>query len=769
MAQSANLGMPRIGPARELKRVLESYWDGSAADTGVLAAAREQRAASWQAQASRGITHIPSNDFSLYDHVLDTCCLVGALPARFGQAGGPVGLAAYSALARGTERAGRPVPPLEMTKWFDTNYHYLVPELGPGTELRLSPGKPLAEFREAQALGITTRPVLLGPVTFLLLAKPAVAGFSPLALLPALTDVYAELLRLLAAAGAEWVQLDEPSLVTDLTGQQREAFQAAYAALAAASPARLLVATYFGGLGDNAALAAGLGTGGLHVDLARDPGQLPALLGLLRPGTVLSAGVVDGRNVWRSDLSRTLGQLREAHQELGGGLWIAPSCSLQHVPYDVDLETGLDPALRGWLAFACQKLSEVSVLTQALTDGPESVAGALAASDAAARARRDSARVRSSAVRERAAGLTPADATRRSPYPVRREAQRQALPLPVLPATTIGSFPQTPEIRRARRGRAAGTLTGDAYDEFCRGEIARTIRLQEDLGLDVLVHGEPERNDMVQYFAERLGGFACTRHGWVQSYGTRCVRPPILYGDVYRPGPITTGWLSYAQSCTSLPVKGMLTGPVTILQWSFARDDQPREQTCRQIALAVRDEVADLEAAGIAIIQVDEPALREGLPLRRAGRDHYLRWAAECFRLATAGAADATQIHTHMCYAEFADIIDGIIALDADVISVEAARSAMGVVSQLAAAGYPAAAGPGVFDVHSPFPPSGEELAALIRQAVAVLGSDRVWVNPDCGLKTRRPEEAVPALAAMVAAARAVRAELPAPSPGARA
>ena len=759
MAVSSNLGMPRIGPARELKRVVEAYWDGQRTAADVLDEARKRRSANWRAQVRRGITFIPSNDFSLYDHVLDTCCLLGILPARFGRPEEPVSLDTYTALARGTRRAGRLVVPLEMTKWFDTNYHYLIPELGLDTQPRLGWDKPIAEFLEAKALQITTRPVLLGPVSFLLLAKPAVPGFEPLQLLPAVTPVYQELLNQLAGVGANWVQLDEPCLVTDLSAAAGDAFEVAYATLAATPNIRLLVATYFGGLGENAALATGLGVAGLHVDLVRDPVQLPGLLQHMRPGTVLSAGVVDGRNVWRNDLSRTLGLLREAHEQLADRLWIAPSCSLQHVPYDINQETGLDPALRSRLAFAYQKLDEVAILARALSDGPDgsaAVADALTESDALRAGHQET---RSAAVRRRTASITKHDSTRRSPYPVRAKKQQRALPLPPLPTTTIGSFPQTTQIRRARRDRASGAMTEAGYREFCRGEIARSIRLQQDIGLDVLVHGEPERNDMVQYFAERLDGFACTRHGWVQSYGTRYVRPPILHADVSRPAPITTEWLGYAQSCTSSPVKGMLTGPVTIVQWSFVRDDQPREDTCRQIALAVRDEVTDLEAAGIAIIQVDE-ALREGLPLRRADRPRYLAWATECFRLATAAVADTTQIHTHMCYAEFADILDAIVALDADVISVEAARSAMDVVGHLTAAGYPAAVGPGVFDVHSPNVPATADLTALIRKAADALGRDRIWVNPDCGLKTRRAEEVVPALANMVAATRAVRTEL---------
>jgi 5-methyltetrahydropteroyltriglutamate--homocysteine methyltransferase len=682
------------------------------------------------------------------------------VPERFGWDGGHVDLDTYFAMARGAERDGTAVAPLEMTKWFDTNYHYLVPELGPASGFRLASTKPVDELAEARRLGIATRPVLVGPVSFLRLATGTEPGFDPLDLLDRLLPVYGEVLARLAAAGADWVQLDEPCLVTDLDQVVHHALRRAYEALAAAGPARLLLATYFGGLGDNLDLAAGLAVDGLHVDLVRAPGQLAAVVDRVAaaPGDrVLSAGIVDGRNVWRTDLRSALGALDEAHRRLGDRLWVGPSCSLQHVPHDLDAEHDLDPDLRGWLAFAGQKLGEVATLATALRHGAAApaVADRLAASDRAAEARRRAPGVGVTA--PRAGDVAPRRASRQAE---RAAVQRRELALPLLPTTTIGSFPQTDDIRRARRAHAAGRMDDDGYRDFCRAEIAHVVRAQEEAGLDVLVHGEPERNDMVQYFGERLAGFATTANGWVQSYGTRCVRPPILYGDVSRPAPMTIEWQRYAQSLTDRPVKGMLTGPVTILQWSFVRDDQPRERTCRQIALAIRDEVGDLESAGTRIIQVDEPALREGLPLRHAERKRYLDWATECFRLATAGVGDATQIHTHMCYAEFGDIIDAIVALDADVISIEAARSRMAVLDDLVAARYPAAVGPGVYDIHAPHVPSEDEIAAQLDRALAALPAGQLWVNPDCGLKTRGWDEVRPALAHMVAAARRARARL---------
>jgi len=756
MARSINLGMPRIGPRRQLKRAVESYWAGTTDGDHLSDVARTRRADSWREQSEAGIENIPSNDFTLYDQVLDTTCLVGAVPARFGHQGGPVDLDTYFALARGTtHRAGgrsRVVAPLEMTKWFDTNYHYLVPELGPTTEFTLSSTKPVDEFTEALALGILTRPVLVGPVTYLHLAKATVPGFSTLELLPALVDVYARVLDQLVAAGARWVQLDEPVLGTDLDDESRTAIDFAYAELSRRT-VKILLSTYFSGLGENLALATGLPVAGLHVDLARDPGQLPVLLDQLDADTVLSAGVIDGRNIWRHDLRRTLELLRPAQERLGDRLWVGPSCSLQHVPHDLLLETGLSDELLGWLAFAHQKLDETTTLVRGLVAGPGAIAEALEASDRAVESRLSSDGVVRPAVRRRADSFSPESAIRTSPYPERRVIQQQSIPLPPLPTTTIGSFPQTAEIRAARQGHLAGQLTDEQYRAFCQNEIARVVAEQEALGLDVLVHGEPERNDMVQYFGEQMDGFACTSHGWVQSYGTRYVRPPILFGDVERPAPMTVDWSRYAQSLTTKPMKGMLTGPVTILQWSFVRDDQPRSETCRQIALAVSDEVLDLEAAGIKIIQVDEPALREGLPIRQRDRAGYLAWATGCFRTATAAVANSTQIHTHMCYAEFGDIMDAVVALDVDVISIEAARSRMDLLTDLAAADYRAGIGLGVYDIHSPTVPSTEEITHFIEQAMKVLPREQLWVNPDCGLKTRRAPEVAAALAHMVAAA----------------
>ena len=768
MAVAANLGFPRIGAARELKRATERYWKGELAEAELLKAGQELRLRHWRLQQEAGVDVIPSNDFSLYDHVLDMACVVGAVPERFGWAGGPVGLDTYFAMARGVPGGGgggdQGVPALEMTKWFDTNYHYLVPEFRKDQRFVLASRKPVYEFVEAQAHGIPTRPVLIGPVSFLLLGKARDHAFNRLELLDKLLPVYQELLASLSQAGARWVQMDEPWLALDPPpeGPLHEAYRKAYGALAeAAGPVKMLVATYFEGLEENLDLALSLPVHGLHVDLVRAPRQLEQLLDRRLPdGIVLSLGVVDGRNVWKADLLACLEALERAARAWGRDrLQVAPSCSLIHVPIDVGLEERLDPEIKGWLAFARQKLEEVVLLTRALNEGREAVQEALAASQAQRAARLASSRRRNERVQERLKHLTPGAARRQSPHHVRREAQRKELGLPLFPATTIGSFPQTPEIRRIRARHRRGELDQEGYEAAMRAEIERVIRLQEELGLDVLVHGEPERNDMVEYFAEQLEGFVLTEHGWVQSYGSRYVKPPIIYGDVSRPRPMTVRWIRYAQSLTDRPVKGMLTGPVTILQWSFVRDDQPRAETCRQLALAIRDEVEDLEAAGIRVIQIDEPAFREGLPLRRARWAEYLRWASECFRLATSGVRDETQIHTHMCYSEFNDIIEAIAGLDADVISIEASRSGMELLQAFARFRYPNQIGPGVYDIHSPRVPGEEEMVQLLRQALQVLEPEQVWVNPDCGLKTRTYDEVIPALRHLVAAARRLRAE----------
>ncbi|AAK22469.1 5-methyltetrahydropteroyltriglutamate--homocysteine S-methyltransferase [Caulobacter vibrioides] len=771
----ATLGFPRIGPKRELKFALEAYWAGKTDADALLDTARDLRAKTWTRQAALGVAHVPSNDFSLYDHVLDTAVMVGAIPAAYGWSGGTVDLATYFAMARGDQ--GRPaaeacgpgcghapgadgVPALEMTKWFDTNYHYLAPELSPGQAFALTSSKPVDEFLEAKALGVHTRPVLLGPVTFLKLAKTKAEGFSPLSLLSALLPVYGQVLRGLAAAGADWVQIDEPCLALDLTDFERAELRRAYGALTHAAPGvRLMLTSYFGGYGENLATAVNLPVEGLHLDLVRAPDELEAALAASRESLVLSLGVIDGRNVWRADLPALLDRLEPVVARRGSDrVVLAPSCSLLHTPIDLDLETALDPEIRQWLAFAVQKVEALAVLAQALNGGRASVAAALEASAQAARARATSPRIHDPKVAERLAAVTPDMTRRRSPYDQRREAQRARLNLPPLPTTTIGSFPQTTEVRQARAAFAKGQISDATYEAFLRQETARAVAWQETVGLDVLVHGEFERNDMVQYFGEQLAGFAFTQSGWVQSYGSRCVRPPILFGDVSRPAPMTVDWWRYAQGLTRRPMKGMLTGPVTILNWSFVRDDLPRETACRQIALAIRDEVVDLEATGAAIIQIDEAALREGLPLRRGDWDAYLDWAVESFRLAASGVADATQIHTHMCYSEFNDIIAAIGAMDADVISIETARSKMELLDAFVGYAYPAQIGPGVYDIHSPRVPAVEEMTTLLAAARQRLAGEQLWVNPDCGLKTRKWPETQAAIVNMVEAARRARA-----------
>ena len=757
---TSTLGFPRIGPRRELKTALESHWAGKTGARALLDDAAGLRAAAWARQLGTGVTHIPSNDFSLYDHVLDTSVMLGVIPSLYEWRGGPVSPEIYFAMARGTRgRAGGDLPALEMTKWFDTNYHYMVPEFARGQAFALASTKAIDEFLEAKALGIRTRPVLLGPVTYLLLGKSKDEGLDPLSLLPGLLPVYAEVLKCLAGAGAEWVQIDEPCLVLDLADAQRDALAHAYKVLAAAAPdLKLLLTTYFGGLGDNLDAALGLPVAGLHLGLVRAPSQLDDVLSRAPAELVLSFGVVDGRNVWRADLPAILDRIEPVAARLGTDrLMVGPSCSLLHVPIDLDLETALDPDLRSWLAFAVQKVGEIAILGRAIDRGRNAVADELEASAAAAMTRQASSKIHDRKVKARLDAVTPDMTCRQKPFPARRPLQRDRLALPAFPTTTIGSFPQTEEVRKARAAHVKGTLGDSDYRAFLRKETETAVRWQEDVGIDVLVHGEFERNDMVQYFGEQLSGYAFTRHGWVQSYGSRYVRPPIIYGDVSRPRPMTVEWSAYAQSLTAKPMKGMLTGPVTMLQWSFVRDDQPRERTCRQIALALRDEVADLETAGISIVQIDEPAIREGLPLRRADWRAYLDWAVACFRLTACGVADATQIHTHMCYSEFNDIIDSIAAMDADVISIETARSKMDLLDAFTDYRYPNDIGPGVYDIHTPRCPSIDEMTALLAKAAERLAPDQIWVNPDCGLKTRKWDEVRPALVNMVEAARRMR------------
>lgn len=766
---TANLGFPRIGPHRELKFALESFWSGKTTEADLLATARTLRRASWQLQKERGIDHIPSNDFSLYDHMLDMSAVVGAIPTSYGWRGGPLSLASYFAMARGSEaNAAAPdfshahghssgVAALEMTKWFDTNYHYMVPELAPAQAFELVSTKPIDDFLEAKALGIHTRPVLVGPVTYLLLAKVKGDTSSPLALLPGLLPVYVELLRRLETAGADWVQIDEPALVLDLGEDARNAFTTAYETLARAVPGlKLMLTTYFGALGDNAGLALKLPVAGLHLDLGTAREQNEIILKDARSDLVLSLGIVNGRNIWRNDLGQSLDLIER--QVDRRDIVLAPTSSLLHVPVDLALETDLDPDIGNWLAFATQKIDEVALLAKGLREGRGAIADALARSDKAASERKSSAKIHDKVAQLRARNVTYEMTLRLNPFRKRRQLQAKKLRLPAFPTTTIGSFPQTVEVRKARAAHAKGELTQEAYDRFLRQETEAAIRWQEEIGIDVLVHGEFERNDMVQYFGEQLKGFTFTKHGWVQSYGSRYVRPPVIFGDVSRPEAMTVAWSAFAQSLTPKPLKGMLTGPVTILQWSFVRDDLARSEVCRQIALAIRDEVLDLEEAGIGIIQIDEPAIREGLPLRRADWEAYLGWAVECFRLSAAGVTDETQIHTHMCYSEFNDIIEAIGAMDADVISIETSRSKMELLDAFVAYRYPNEIGPGVYDIHSPRVPDAAEMADLIVKATAHLAGDQIWVNPDCGLKTRKWEEVRPALVNMVAAAKVLRA-----------
>ncbi|KPQ21579.1 5-methyltetrahydropteroyltriglutamate--homocysteine S-methyltransferase [Halomonas sp. HL-93] len=762
MTVSHILGYPRIGAQRELKKATEAYWQGDCSRQTLEATGRELRLRHWRDQQAAGLDLVSVGDFAFYDQVLNVSVLLGAVPERFNAsrevAAGDVDLDAAFRMARGRAPSGEPAPACEMTKYFDTNYHYLVPELYEGQRFALSSSRLFDEVDEALRAGFTPKVTLTGPLTWLWLGKAKGSEFDRLTLLDSVLDVYSEVLARLATQGVEWVQLDEPALVQDLPPAWQQAFERAYHRLQSA-PLKLMVASYFGGLDDNLSLATRLPVEGLHIDAVRAPQQVDQVIDRLGPHQVLSVGVIDGRNIWRADLAALLERLRPLKVRLGRRLWLAPSCSLLHVPVDLAQETELDESLVSWLAFARQKLDEVVTLARLLDHRTTDLdKQRLAAATQALDARRDSARIHQAAVNRRVAAVTPGDSQRRSVYAERAKVQRRTLALPLFPTTTIGSFPQTHDIRAARRAFKAGSLSQANYEAQMRAEIAYAVERQEALGLDVLVHGEAERNDMVEYFGEQLDGFAFTRFGWVQSYGSRCVKPPIIFGDVTRPAAMTVRWSAYAQTLTDKPMKGMLTGPVTILQWSFVRDDQPRETTCRQIALALRDEVLDLERAGIRIIQIDEPALREGLPLRQSAWQGYLDWAVECFRLSAAGVDDATQIHTHMCYSAFNDIIGAIAALDADVITIETSRSDMELLEVFQDFAYPNDIGPGVYDIHTPNIPDVAWMVALMEKALDKLPAERLWVNPDCGLKTRGWAEVEPALANMVEAARQLRA-----------
>ncbi|MGC2655779.1 MAG: 5-methyltetrahydropteroyltriglutamate--homocysteine S-methyltransferase [Mycobacterium sp.] len=744
-------GSPRIGPRRELKRATEGYWAGRTSRSELENVAATLRRDTWSQLAAAGLDSIPVNTFSYYDQMLDTAVLLGALPDRVQQLSDD--LDRYFAAARGNED----VTPLEMTKWFDTNYHYIVPEIGPDTKFTLHPEKVLAELKEAQDQGIPARPVIIGPITFLLLSKAVNGAGAPVERVDELIPLYSELLRLLAENGAAWVQFDEPVLVTDIYADAAALAERVYTALGSVDtrPA-ISVVTYFGDAGAALPALARTPIEAIGVDLVRSSEDSIASIPELANKTLV-AGIVNGRNIWRTDLEAALGRLASLLGSVGS-LAVSTSCSTLHVPYSLEPETDLDDALRSWLAFGVEKVHEVAVLAQALRDGRDAVAGDIAASNAAVQSRRSDPRLHNDQVRARIDSIAKSGGTERGPAAQRRDAQNERLHLPPLPTTTIGSYPQTSAIRKARAAFRSGEIDQAEYENRMKKEIADVITLQEDLGLDVLVHGEPERNDMVQYFAEQLDGFFATQDGWVQSYGSRCVRPPILYGDVLRTHPMTVEWITYAQSLTDKPVKGMLTGPVTILAWSFVRDDQALADTANQVALAIRDETVDLQSAGIAVIQVDEPALRELLPLRDADKRAYLDWAVGAFRLATSGVSDSTQIHTHLCYSEFGEVIGAIADLDADVTSIEAARSHMEVLDDLNSVGFANSVGPGVYDIHSPRVPSTDEIAKSLRAALNAVPAERLWVNPDCGLKTRSPDEVAASLTNLVAAAQEVRA-----------
>lgn len=761
-----NLGYPRIGSKRELKRACEKYWSGKISREELLDVARTIRKTHWQLQQEAGIDLIPSNDFSFYDQVLDLSLTLGAIPDRYdGLLSDPntSELDLYFAMARGYQQNGLDITAVEMTKWFDTNYHYLVPEFYKDQSFRLFSKKIISEFKEAKALGISTKPVLIGAVSYLLLGKEKEVGFDRLDLIENLIPVYIELIQKLEAEGAEWIQLDEPFLALDLTAKAKDCLAYAYAEIRKACPkVKILVTTYFEGLRDNQALATALPIDALHLDLVRCPEQLEGVLDRLPESLTLSLGLVDGRNIWKNDFENSLHLITKAIDKIGHErILLAPSCSLLHVPCDLDLETELHPDIKEWLAFAKQKINEVVVLKNlALNKQDEKFQKAYEANQAALKRRRASKRIHNKEVGERIQTISEKDAQRDHEFGIRKAIQQKDLNLPLFPTTTIGSFPQTKIVRQWRAQFKKEQISASEYQSLLKEETKKAIRWQEEIGLDVLVHGEFERNDMVEYFGELLEGFAFTKYGWVQSYGSRGVKPPIIYGDVYRTQPLTVYWSTFAQALTDKYVKGMLTGPVTILQWSFVRDDQPRSATCTQIALAIRDEVVDLEKAGIRIIQIDEPALREGLPLRKADWKAYLDWAVTAFRLASSGVQDQTQIHTHMCYSEFNDIIEHIAKMDADVITIECSRSQMELLDAFADFKYPNEIGPGVYDIHSPRVPTKQEIIDLLEKARQVIPVNQLWVNPDCGLKTRHWEETKSALKELVSAAQDMRKQV---------
>ncbi|QIY89737.1 5-methyltetrahydropteroyltriglutamate--homocysteine S-methyltransferase [Chryseobacterium gallinarum] len=761
--QTHLLGYPRIGSNRELKKACEHYWADKISLNQLLETGKTISLQNWKLQQEAGIDLIPCNDFSYYDQVLDMTLTVGAIPERYQEIASNEShseLNLYFAMARGYQKNGLDITAMEMTKWFDTNYHYIVPEFQKNQQFRLFSDKIISEFIRAKEAGMNAKPVIIGLLTYLLLGKEKENGFDKMDLAQNLLPVYLEILRKLEAYGAEYVQFDEPFLALDLNEKTKETYQWVYGEIRKQFPnLKFIVTTYFEGLKDNLSLAVSLPADVLHIDLVRCPEQLDEVLQAI-PGTLsLSLGIVDGRNIWKNDFEKSLALIKKAIHEIGPErVLIAPSCSLLHSPFDLDLEKNeaiLSPEIKQWMAFAKQKVDEIAVLKKLASGNPDyHTLQLLAENKKALENRKVSALIHNQDVKNRVGAITDGDARRKNSFAVRKEVQQKVLQLPLFPTTTIGSFPQTREVRNWRAQFKKGELTAAHYNELLKKETERTIRWQEEIGIDVLVHGEFERNDMVEYFGEQLDGFVFTQNGWVQSYGSRCVKPPVIYGDVHRPHPMTVYWSQYAQSLTQKWVKGMLTGPVTILQWSFVRDDQPRSLTCKQIALAIRDEVKDLEKAGIRIIQIDEPAIREGLPLRKSEWQNYLKWAVEAFRISASGVEDSTQVHTHMCYSEFNDIIKDIADMDADVITIECSRSQMELLNAFADFKYPNEIGPGVYDIHSPRVPSKEEMLELLKKAQAVIPAQQLWVNPDCGLKTRHWEETEKALIAMVEASR---------------
>jgi len=770
MTLATNLGFPRIGDMRQLKKAVESYWKGNSSEQDLLSAGADIRAENWQFQKTQGLDHIPSNDFSFYDQILDLTCTLGLIPSRYKWSGDTVDLDTYFAMARGAQKGGVDVTAMEMTKWYDTNYHYIVPEFEEGMSPKLASSKIFDQFKEALDQGIKTRPVLVGPATYTFLGKPAYEGFKHEEFVQKLIPVYNEILAKLAEMGAEWVQIDEPVFALDLCPIGQGTIKTAYEKLQKPAGLKILVATYFESLKDNAELAFSLPVDGIHIDLCRNSGranttannpekdvdQALSLIG----DKVLSLGVVDGRNIWRNNLSKSLDLVEKATSKLGQDkVFVAGSCSLLHSPVDLDSETALDDELKSWMAFARQKVGEIVTLAKGASEGRGAIESALADSNAIQAAKKSSNRINNKDVQSRVSSITPEMKSRKSAFAQRQAVQHAALDLPAFPTTTIGSFPQTAEIRKARADYKRGDIDEGTYKKAMQDEIKAVVDFQHEVGLDVLVHGEPERNDMVEYFGEQLSGFTFSKFGWVQSYGSRCVKPPIIFGDVSRPTAMTVEWSKFAQEQTEQIMKGMLTGPITILQWSFVRDDQPRNDTARQIALAIRDEVSDLEAAGIRMIQIDEAAFREGLPLRRDDWSEYLDNAVENFRISSCCVEDETQIHTHMCYSEFNDVIDSIGAMDADVISIETSRSQMELLDAFVEYKYPNEIGPGVYDIHSPRVPTQAEMTALLDKAAKVLDVKQIWVNPDCGLKTRGWPEVKDALKNMVNSAKEMRAK----------